>query len=175
MKELIQQERIEQRIFLVRGHKVMLDRDLAELYGVATKYLTRQVRRNIDRFPGDFMFILVREEYQKLLRCQFGSLEKGKYSKYLPYVFTEQGIAMLSGVLRSTRAVQVNIAIMRAFVRLRQLLVAHKELAERLAELERKVGTNSTKIRNIFKVIRQMMEPPPGPKLPKRRIVGFHP
>jgi hypothetical protein len=110
MANLIPQEMIEQKIYMIRGHKVMLDKDLAELYGVETKYLTRQVRRNVERFPEDFMFILTREEYQRILRYQFDTLEAGKYSKYLPYVFTEQGVAMLSGILRGPRAVQVNIA-----------------------------------------------------------------
>src|SRR3989338_205951 len=108
-------------------------------------------------------------------RSQFVTLKQGQNIKYLPYVFTEQGVAMLSSVLNSERAIEVNILIMRAFVRLRQFLATHKELAERLTKLERKVGTSNAKIRDIFKVIRQMMEPPPEPKLPKRRIVGFHP
>ena len=180
MTELIPQERIEQKIFLIRGHKVMLDRDLAELYGVQTKYLTRQVRRNFSRFPEDFMFVLTREEYQELLRRQFGALERGRYSKYLPYVFTEQGVAMLSTVLNSERAIQVNIAIMRAFVRLKQMLASHKELAYKVNELERNTTRHEAEIQTIFEVIRQLTEPlppeepPERPEPPKRRI-GFHP
>ena len=177
MTELIPQGRIEQKIFLIRGHKVMLDRDLAELYGVQTKYLTRQVRRNFSRFPEDFMFVRTREEYQELLRCQFGALERGRYSKYLPYVFTEQGVAMLSTVLNSERAIQVNIAIMRAFVKLKQMLASHKELAYKVNELERNTTRHEAEIQTIFEVIRQLTEPLPPEELPaeppKRRI-GFH-
>ena len=109
MSKSIAVEVIATRILEIRGKKVMLDRDLAKLYGVETKHLTRQVRRNIKRFPGDFMIQLTRREYQGVLRCQFGTLEKGKYSKYLPYAFTEQGVAMLSSVLNIERAIQVNI------------------------------------------------------------------
>ena len=126
-------ERIENSILLLRGHKVMLDRDLAALYDVTTGNLNKAVRRNLDRFPQDFMFQLNSEEAESL-RFQFGSLNRGQHFKYLPYAFTEQGVAMLSGVLNSQRAVQVNIAIMRAFVRLRETLSLHKELAGKLAE-----------------------------------------
>lgn len=114
-------ERIENKILLVRGQKVLLDSHLAELYGVETSQLKRQVRRNIERFPNDFMFELTLNEYNSL-RCQIGALKKGEHSKYLPFVFTEQGVAMLSGVLNSRRAVLVNIAIMRAFVQMRTIL-----------------------------------------------------
>ena len=169
MSNLIPAERIENKIFLIRGHKVMLDRDLAELYGVETKYLKRQVNRNLDRFPEDFMFKLTEEE-SHILRCQFGTLEKGKHSKYLPYAFTEQGVAMLSGILRSKRAVQVNIAIMRAFVKLRQVLATHKELSRKLHELEQKVGENSAEIKGVFDAIRKLMEPPPT----KPKKFGFY-
>src|SRR3990167_8198939 len=131
-------EQIENRILLLRGCKVMLDSDLADLYEVEVKQLKRQVRRNIDRFPADFMFELSKQEYESLKR-HFGTLKRGEHSKYLPYAFTEQGVAMLSSVLRSKRAVRVNIEIMRAFVKLRELVGAHKELAGKLAELERTV------------------------------------
>ena len=134
---LIPAERIERSILLLRGQKVMLDSDLAELYGVETKTLNRAVKRNLDRFPADFMFRLSADEVEAL-RFQFGTLKlgRGQHRKYLPYAFTEQGVAMLSSVLRSQRAVQVNIAIMRAFVRLREILATHKDLALRLDELE---------------------------------------
>ena len=116
MSNIISIKVIATKILEIRGKKVILDSDLAKLYGVETKHLTRQVRRNIKRFPSDFMIQLTRKEYQQLLRCQIGTLEMGKYSKYLPYAFTEQGIAMLSSVLNSERAIMVNIVIMRAFV-----------------------------------------------------------
>jgi len=174
MKELIPQEIIERKILLIRGYKVMLDKELAVLYGVPTKVLIQAVKRNIERFPGDFMFQLTWKDAESL-RSQIVTLKQGQHLKYRPYVFTEQGVSMLSSVLRSKQAIQVNIAIMRTFVRLRQLLATHKELAEKLSKLERRVGTNSsTKIRTIFKVIRQMMEPPPQPEPPKHPI-GFHP
>jgi len=113
---MVSVEIIASKIFEIRAKKVMLDSDLAKLYGVQTRHLTRQVRRNIKRFPTDFMIQLTRKEYRQLLRCQIGTLEKGQFSKYLPYAFTEQGVAMLSSVLNSARAIRVNIQIMRAFV-----------------------------------------------------------
>ena len=135
---LIQPEQVEQAILLIRGQRVMLDRDLAALYGVETKNLNKAVRRNLDRFPADFMFQLTAEEAESL-RFQFGSLKRGQHFKYPAQVFTQEGVAMLSSVLRSPRAAQVNIAIMRVFVRLRETLALHKELAHKLAELERKI------------------------------------
>jgi phage regulator Rha-like protein len=169
MQELIPLERIEQKIFLIRGLRVMLDTDLAEMYGVEVKQLKRQVRRNIDRFPSDFMFELSKDEYHAL-RCQFGTLKRGTHSKYLPYAFTEQGVAMLSSVLNSSRGIQVNIAIMRVFVKLREILSAHKELAYKLTELERRIEKHGGEIRSIFKAIRQLMAPPEKP----RRRIGFN-
>ena len=174
MKNLVLPELIE-KIFMIRGHKVMLDKDLAVLYDVETKQLTRQVRRNIKRFPEDFMFRLTKEEF---LRCQFGTSSLGSQfatpkrggRRYLPYVFTEQGVAMLSSILNSERAIQVNIAVMRVFVRLRQILSNHKELVHKLKELERKIEDHDEQIIAIFEAIRQLMEPPP--EKPKRRI-GF--
>jgi hypothetical protein len=159
-------EVIERRILLIRGHKVMLDAHLADLYGVETKVLKRAVRRNRERFPGDFMFQLTKEE-EDILRSQFGTLRWGEHAKYLSYVFTEQGVAMLSSVLHSKRAVQVNIEIMRAFVRLREILATHKDLARKLEELERKYDEQ---FRVVFEAIRQLMTPQEPP--PKRRI-GF--
>lgn len=141
----------------------MLDAHLAELYGVETKVLKRAVRRNRDRFPEDFMFQLTKDEYITL-RSQFGTLRWG--SKYLPFAFTEQGVAMLSGVLHSDRAVRVNIEIMRAFVRLRRILASHKDLAHKLEELEKKYDSQ---FRIVFEAIRQLMEPPQKPK----RKIGF--
>jgi len=151
-------ERIESKIYLIRGEKVMIDRDLAKLYGVRTKNLNKAVSRNLGRFPIDFMFQLTKEEYSAL-RFQSGTLEKGQHSKYLPYAFTEQGIAMLSSVLRSERAILVNIAIMRAFIKLKQVLATHKEISRKLKELEQKVGKHDSEIREIFAKIREMVEP----------------
>jgi phage regulator Rha-like protein len=162
-------EEIEHAILLIRGQKVMLDRDLARLYGVQTKILNKAVSRNCDRFPADFMFQLNAEEAESL-RFQFGTLKRGQHSKYLPFVFTQEGVAMLSGVLRSPRAVQVNVAIMRAFVRLRETLSLHKELAHKLADLERKIENHDENIRSLFDAIRQLMTPPETP----RREIGFH-
>jgi phage regulator Rha-like protein len=167
-KSVIAAERIEKSILLIRGQKVMLDRDLAELYGVETKQLKRAVRRNIDRFPSDFMFELTKEEYHSL-RYQFGTLERGAHSKYLPMAFTEQGVAMLSSVLNSKRAIEVNIAIMRVFVRLREMLAAHKELARKLAELEQHLESHDQQIQTIFEAIRQLMTPPDT----RRKRIGF--
>jgi hypothetical protein len=150
----------------------MLARDLAELYGVPTKRLNEQVRRNLRRFPDDFMFRLTAEE-AAALRSQFATLKagRGQHSKYLPYAFTEQGVAMLSSVLNSDRAVEVNIAIMRVFVRLREIMSTHKDLARKLDELERKLAEHDEKFAIVFEAIRQLMAPPPAP--PKPRI-GFH-
>jgi hypothetical protein len=162
---------IEQKIFFIRGKKVMLDQDLARLYGVETRRLKEQVRRNMKRFPEDFMFQLTWEETRDS-RSHFATLKRGRNVKYLPYAFTEQGIAMLSTVLNSERAILVNIAIMRAFVKLREVLATHKELAAQLKELEHKVGTHDQQIAAIFEAIRQLMAPPPEPK---KAPIGFHP
>ncbi len=165
-KALIPVDRIERLILLIRGQKVILDKELANLYGVTTSHLKRAVKRNIDRFPDDFMFQLTSDEY-KSLRCQFGILKKGSHSKYLPYAFTEQGVAMLSSVLRSKRAVQVNIEIMRAFVRLRQLLKTHADLERKLVEMEKRYDRQFSV---VFEAIRQLMSPPEPPK----RKIGFN-
>jgi hypothetical protein len=165
---LILRETIERKILLVRGLKVMLDSDLAKLYGVSTKRLNQQVRRNLKRFPADFMFQLTKEEYEAL-RLHFATLNegRGRHRKYLPFAFTEQGVAMLSSVLNSERAIAVNIEIMRAFVQFRQLLSTHRDLARKLEELEEKYDEQFAV---VFQAIRQLMEPPEPP--PKRRI-GF--
>lgn len=134
--KLILIEKNEIKILLIRGHKVMLDSDLAELYGVETKILVRAVKRNLDRFPNDFMFQLSREEFNNL-RSHFGTSSQWGGRRYPPYVFTEQGVAMLSSVLHSKRAIHVNIIIMRAFVHLREIIASNKELAKKLEELEK--------------------------------------
>jgi hypothetical protein len=164
-------QRIEETILLIRGQKVMLDRDLAILYGVTTFNLNKAVKRNLDRFPTDFMFQLTTEEAENL-KFHFGISSSGHGGRrYLPYAFTEQGVAMLSGVLRSPRAVQVNVAIMRAFVRLREALSLHKDLAHKLVELERKIEGHDASIHSLFEAIRRLMIPPnPGP----RKEIGFH-
>jgi hypothetical protein len=163
---LVPVERIEQAILLVRGHKVMLDADLALLYGVETKALVQAVKRNLARFPDDFMFQLTREEFDNL-RSQFVTSSSWGGRRYPPYAFTERGVAMLSSVLRSERAVQVNIEIMRTFVKLRRLLATHEELARKLDALERKYDRQ---FKVVFDAIRELMTPP-DPK-PRRRI-GF--
>lgn len=168
-------ERIERSILLIRGQKVMLDADLAELYGVETKFLNRAVRRNFSRFPHDFMFQLTPHESRNLrfhsgtssLRSQFGTSTKGHGGRrYLPLAFTEQGVAMLSSVLRSKRAVQVNIAIMRAFVKLREMLASHRDLARRLEDMEKKYDAQ---FKVVFDAIRELMKPLAKPA----RRIGF--
>lgn len=185
-------ERIERRILFLRGQKVMLDFQLAELYEVETKALNQAVKRNIERFPEDFMFQINWEESAEILRSQIVTLdgenaskpkqkrgiprsqivtlESGKNLKYLPYAFTEQGVSMLSSVLRSPRAVQVNIAIMRTFVQLRQMLASNADLARKLAALEEKYDEQ---FKVVFEAIRALMEP--GlPDEAARREIGFH-
>ncbi|MFA5096439.1 MAG: ORF6N domain-containing protein [Candidatus Omnitrophota bacterium] len=169
MKELIAEELIERKIFLLRGQKVMLSIHLAKLYGVQVKVLMQAVKRNIDRFPEDFMFQLTSEEFE-ILKSQFVTSSWGGIRRAHPYAFTEQGVAMLSSVLHSKKAVQINIAIMRAFVKLKQILSTHKELSYKLEELERKISKHDEDIQNIFEAIRQLMTPPPRPK----RKIGFY-
>jgi hypothetical protein len=161
-------ERIERAILLIRGQKVLLDSDLAELYGVTTGNLNKAVKRNLARFPGDFMFQLSAPEAHDLI-FQFGISKAGGRGgrRTLPYAFTEQGMAMLSSVLNSDRAVAVNIEIMRAFVRLREILASNADLSRRLDELEKKYDE---RFRVVFDAIRQLMKPPEGPS---RRKIGF--
>ena len=168
-KTLISHETIEQKIFLIRGQKVMLDKDLALLYGVSTANLNKAVSRNPDRFPHDFMFHLTRQELRSLI-FQIGTSRWGGARK-LPRVFTEHGILTLSSVLNSKQAVQVNISIMRAFVRLRHFLSSHTELARKLEQLEKKFEKHDAEIQNIFDAIREFLEPTPSH--PKKKI-GFH-
>ncbi len=178
---LIPDERIINRIFFIRGKKVMIDKDLAELYGVETRTLNQAVRRNLKRFPDDFMFELTKQEMEiwksqivitssdKSLRSQFVTLKKGRgrHSKYLPLVFTEQGVAMLSSVLKSDRAIQVNIQIMRTFTHLREILSTHKDLREKIEKMERKYD-NRFKI--VFDAIRRLLE---AKRTEKPQILGF--
>jgi len=177
MANKISVEVIATKIFEIRGRRVMLDRDLARLYGVETKRLNEQVKRNIKRFPEDFMFQLTKKEAINLMfqigtsssRSQIATLKQGRNIKYLPYVFTQEGVAMLSSVLNSERAIQVNILIMRAFVKLKELLLTHKELALKLEELEEKYADHDEKIEYIFEAIRQLLEPPQ-----QTQAIGFH-
>jgi len=164
MNELVPIERIENKILVLRGQKVMLDRDLAELYGVPTKHLNQAVSRNLDRFPPDFMFIISNEEFD-ILRSQIVTANWDMV-RYPPRAFTEQGVAMLSSVLRSKRAVQVNILIMRAFVKMREMLQSHEELRRKIDAMERKYDAQ---FKVVFTAIRKLMEPPAAAK----KVFGF--
>jgi hypothetical protein len=165
---LVSAERIERAILLIRGQKVMLDADLASLYGVETRTLVQAVKRNVERFPSDFAYQLTAQEFADL-RSQFviSKFERAGGRRYRPWAFTEQGVAMLSSVLRSPRAVQANIEIMRTFVKLRQLLGSHVELNRRLNELEKKYDKQFA---NVFEAIRQLMMPPTK----EQREMGYH-
>lgn len=170
---------IENQILHVRGHKVMLDRDLAGLYGVGTKVLNQAVKRNGQRFPEDFMFQLTLEEGRQLLRSQIVTLEiedggtaemRGRHRKYAPYVFTELGVAMLSSVLGSERAILANISIMRTFVKLRQTQLVQEELGQRLDQIEWRQSEQGEQIREVFETIGKLMEPPAEAE---RKRIGF--
>jgi len=160
-------ERIERRIFLLRGQRVMLSPDLAQLYDVEARALVQAVKRNLDRFPADFMFQLNDQEFRSL-KSQIVTSSWGGLRRAAPYAFTEQGVAMLSSVLRSKRAIRVNVEIMRAFVRLRQMLASHADLARKLDTLERKYDTQ---FKVVFDAIRELMKPPE----PRQRRIGFSP
>jgi ORF6N domain len=170
-KEIIPIERIAHLIFVFRNQKVMLDSDLATSYGVSTGHLNRAVKRNPDRFPPDFMFPLSLEEVH-FLKCQFGISKpsRGGRRRSRPFVFTEQDVAMLSSVLQSERAVKINIAIMRAFVKLREMLETNRELARKFSEIEQCVGKHDEEITAILEVIRQLIAPPKK----ALREIGFH-
>lgn len=171
---LIPLEVIERRIFVLRGHRVMLDRDLAELYGVEIKRLNEQVKRNRDRFPEDFMFQLTLEEGKAVIlsRSQIATLKRGENVKYRPYVFTEHGAVMLANVLRSPVAVRASIQVVRAFVSLRRMLATHEDLARKMEALEQKVGRHDADLQGVLRILKRLVEPPPEP--PKRPI-GFLP
>jgi phage regulator Rha-like protein len=172
-------ERVKNAIYVMRGERVMVDRDLATLYGVSSKVFNQSVKRHKNRFPEDFMFQLTTEEARNWwlermatrLRSQSVTLKRGQHLKYRPFVFTEHGILMLSSVLNSERAIQVNIEIMRAFVRLRKLVAGHRELTAKLTELERRVASHDEHIEAIFNAIRQLMTPPPA----RVKQIGFRP
>ena len=150
-------ELIERKIYLIRNKKVMLDSDLAELYDVETKVLNQAVKRNIARFPEDFMFQLNKEEVSGLSRSQFVTLKRGQNIKYLPHAFTENGVAMLSSVLNSERAIQVNIQIMRTFTKIREMLIQHKDLKHKIEEMEKKYDSQ---FKIVFNAIKELMSPP---------------
>lgn len=169
MGELDLYKMVEQKIFVIRGQKVMIDRDLAELYGVETKYLNRQVKRNKERFPAEFMFSLTAQERGELV-TNWHRFEKIKYSSTLPCVFTEHGVAMLSSVLKSKRAVNVNILIIKVFIKMREMLRNNHQLEKKMNELERKLGVHDEELKSIVNVIRQLIAPPQKPK----RKIGFH-
>ncbi len=165
MSDLISMEVITHKIFVIRGKKVMLDRDLAQLYGVTTKRLNEQVKRNIKRFPADFMFQLTKTEKNELVAIcdRFNTM---KHSTVLPYAFTEQGVAMLSGVLNSERAIMVNIQIMRAFTQLRRMLLTNTDLRRKIEAMEKKYDRQFA---IVFEAIKQLLEPPK-----QTRAIGFH-
>ena len=162
-------EVIESKILLVRGHKVLLDRDLARLYDVETRVLNQAVKRNIDHFPDDFIIVLTRDEIMRI--SQFVISSDLKFSKSV-MAFTEEGVAMLSGILRSQRAIQVNIAIMRTFVKLRRLMNSHADLARKLEELEKKYDSH---FKSVFDAIKMLMEPPAEPASGPKKTIGFRP
>jgi len=170
MSNKVSVEVIATKILEIRGKRVMVDRDLASLYGVSTKALNQAVKRNIKRFPGDFMFQLSSSEKNRVVTiCDH--LKVLAFSYRLPYAFTEQGVAMLSSVLNSERAIRINIMIMRAFTKLRGLVLTHKDLALKLEALEKKYAEHDEKIQTIFNAIKQLLEPPPEKLKPK---IGFH-
>jgi hypothetical protein len=168
MSVLVPRQRIEQTILIIRGHRVMLDADLADLYGVTTKRLNEQVKRNRKRFPADFMFQLTSQEKAEVV-ANCDHLTRLKFSPAKPFAFTEHGAVMVASVLNSERAVEVSVYVVRAFVKLRELLGTHKKLARKLAQLERRVESHDDHIHSLFEAIRQLMEPPAS----RTRRIGF--
>ena len=164
------EEKIVDKIYLIRGLKVMIDRDLAELYGVETKRLKEQVNRNLSRFPDHYMFELTQTEYESL-RSQIATLKQGAHTKYLPYAFTEHGVLMLANVLKSGRAIEMSIKVIDVFVKLREMLLTHKDILLKLETLEKQVVQNSEEVQTIFRALKQLINPPQEP----RRRIGFKP
>lgn len=169
--ELMPIERIADKIHVIRKQRVMLDRELAELYGVETRVLNQAIKRNLNRFPIDFMFQLSKDEVDQILRSQFVILGHGQYSKYLPYAFTEMGVAMLSTVLKSEKAIEVNILIMRVFTRLRNLLASNEELRRKVAELDHEQKYIKDDVKALMSAVDVLLDP--SPEEPKKRI-GFY-
>jgi hypothetical protein len=168
-KALVKVGKIQQLILLIRGEKVIIDADLAEAYGVPTRRLNEQVKRNKGRFPGDFMFQLSPDEKAELI-ANCDHLNRLKFSKALPYAFTEHGAIMVASVLNSPKAVEVSVFVVRAFVQLREVLAGHKELARKISQLERKLGGHDDQIMVLVEAIKQLMDPKPPPK---SRRIGF--
>ena len=168
-KALVKVGKIQQRILLIRGEKVIIDADLAEVYGVPTRRLNEQVRRNGDRFPSDFMFQLTPEEKAEVI-AHFDHLDRLKYSKAMPLVFTEHGAIMAASVLNSPKAIEVSVFVVRAFVQLREVIAGHKELARKIAQLEKKLGDHDEQIVLLIEAIKHLMDPKPPPKT---RRIGF--
>ena len=170
LQVLVAEQKILNKIYVIRAEKVMLDQDLADMYAVETKQLKRQVKRNIERFPKDFMFELTKKEFENL-RSQIGTSSWGG-TRYMPMAFTEQGIAMLSSVLNSKTAIEVNIRIIRVFTKLKEYALTHKEILLQLAKLEKEVKGNSKDIENIFLVLKELLEKQSKPTPPRNKI-GF--
>jgi hypothetical protein len=172
---LIPIELLEQRIYFLRGQRVMLDADLAEIYGVATKVLNQAVKRNLHRFPEDFMFRLTIEEAQNVirLRSQIVTLKRGQNIKYAPYAFTGHGAVMLASVLNSPLAIEASIQVVRAFVQMRTVLAVHQDLAKKIEELEITVGTHGKNFEAVFTALRELLKPPKKPRRTPKRQIGF--
>jgi len=173
-QNLISTATLERQILVLRGHRVMLDRDLAEIYGVKLKRLNEQVKRNRDRFPDDFMFQLTLEEGKLVIlsRSQIATLKRGENVKYRPHVFTKHGAVMLANVLRSPVAVRASIQVVRAFVNLQRMLATHEDLARKVEAIERRVGKHDGELQDVLRILRTLLEPPP---VPPRRRIGFVP
>jgi len=173
-RDLIPIEAIERQIVVLRGHRVMLDRDLAEIYGVALKRLNEQMKRNRERFPEDFMFQLTFEEGKAVIlsRSQIATLKRGENIKYRPYAFSEHGAVMLANVLRSPVAVRASIQVVRAFVNLRRMLATREDLARKIDTIDRQVGKHDAELRDVLRILRKLLEPPP---VPPKRPMGFIP
>ena len=176
---ILADEMIIKKIYIIREQKVMLDFDLAALYEVETNYLKRQVRRNIGRFPEDFLFEISSEEYNSL-RCQFGTLKRGEHSKYNPFAFTEQGLAMLSGVINSGKAIAMNIAIMRAFAVMRKFIFTYETLSKKIEELKLSIGEHDAQLNSIYTALENLMDDKVDKELQQqkwmnRKRIGFIP
>lgn len=167
---ILPDEIVMNKIYFIREYRVILDSDLADLYTVENKQLKRQVRRNRERFPSDFMFALTKQEYDSL-RSQIGTLKRGKHSKFLPFAFTEQGVAMLSSVLNSKQAIQVNIQIMRIFTHVRKMLVDNTELRLAIEEIRKKADNNTKNIEVVFKYLDELIEKEVNPT--PRELIGY--
>lgn len=172
LQALVMEQRILNRIYVVRNEKIMLDRDLAELYGIETKVLKQAVKRNVARFPKDFMFEMTANEFRKWKEATTLSAADKQGLRYAPFCFTEQGVTMLSCILNSKTAIEVNLRVIRVFVKMREYTLTHKEILLQLAKLEKEVKGNSKDIENIFMVLKELLEKESKPKQPRNKI-GF--